>query len=71
MVVLAVVLLFIAAIAASALFTTAVVNWGVIPLVIAFGGPDLPFWPTFIVTFVVLSLIGSIANRTLTLKENS
>ena len=68
---LAIFLLFLAAVAVSGLFTAAVTNWGVIPLVIAFGGPELPFWPTFIVTFVVLSLIGSIANRTLTLKENS
>ena len=70
MVVLAVVLLVIIALAASALITTAVVNWGVIPLVLAFGGPELPFWPTFIITYIVLTVIGSIANRTLTVKES-
>lgn len=68
---LAIFLLFLAAVAVSGLLTAAVTGWGVIPLVLAFGGPELPFWPTFIVTFVVLSLLGSIANRTLTLKENS
>lgn len=67
---LAIFLLFLAAVAVSGLFTAAVVNWGVIPLVIAFGGPELPFWPTFIITYIVLTLIGSLANRTLTLKES-
>ena len=70
MAVLAIALIVIGLVAAGALFTTAVVNWGVIPLVVAFGGPELPFWPTFIVTYIVLTLIGSLANRTLTLKES-
>lgn len=46
-----IVLALVFAIAVSVAFVAAITGWGVLPVVEAFGGPELPFWPTFIVVW--------------------
>lgn len=48
-----IILALVFAIAVSVAFIAAVTGWGVIPVVEAFGGPELPFWPTFVVVWAL------------------
>lgn len=47
----------------------ALVNFGVIPLVDAIWGVDLPFWPVLLTTFLVTSVFAA-ARGTTTVKGN-
>lgn len=53
---LAIILVFAGAIALSFGLVAAVTGWGILPVVEAFGGPELPFWPVFILVWVLLTL---------------
>ena len=48
-----IILALVFAIAVSVAFIAAVTGWGVLPVVEAFGGPELPFWPTFVVVWAL------------------
>lgn len=48
-----IILALVFAIAVSVAVIAAVTEWGVIPVVEAFGGPELPFWPTFVVVWAL------------------
>lgn len=48
-----IILALVFAIALSVAFIAVVTEHGVIPVVEAFGGPELPFWPTFVVVWAL------------------
>lgn len=35
----------------------AITGWGILPVVEAFGGPELPFWPVFLLVWFLLCAI--------------
>ena len=53
----AAILVLVGSIALSFGVVAAVTGWGILPVVEAFGGPELPFWPVFILVWGVLCAI--------------
>lgn len=69
----AAILVLVGSIALSFGLVAAVTGWGVLPVVEAFGGPELPFWPVFLLVWVLLTLITQkpISNTVKKTKENA
>lgn len=56
----AVILVFVGVFALSFGVVAAITGWGILPVVEAFGGPELPFWPVFILVWVSLCAITAV-----------
>lgn len=65
------VILILLAIALSFGIVAATTAWGVIPVVLAFGGPELPFWPTFVVVWAGWCIFSYRPLTQLNKKENA